>query len=73
MLKAGEIAFLARQVEYELNTGGSHSLRYIADFQYTDVRTGKVIVEDTKGFKTRDYLRKKKLMKKVHGIEIKET
>jgi hypothetical protein len=73
LLKAGKIAFLARQVEYELNVGGTHSLKYVADFQYTDAETGKVVVEDAKGMKTREYKKKKRLMKKIHGIEIKET
>jgi hypothetical protein len=73
LLKAGKIAFLARQVEYELNVGGTHSLKYVADFQYTDAETGKVVVEDCKGFLTREYKKRKRLMKKIHGIEIKET
>lgn len=72
LLKAGEIAFLARQVEYELNTEGSFSLVYVADFVYTDVRTGQSVVEDAKGFRTTEYKKKCKLMKKVHGITIKE-
>ena len=45
---------------------------YRADFVYTDVETGKTIVEDTKGFKTKDYLIKRKLMLHVHNIRIKE-
>jgi len=73
LLKAGEIGLLRLQMPYELNEGGTHSLRYIADFVYVDARTGKTIVEDTKGFKTRDYIKKRRLMKKVHGIIIFET
>ena len=73
LLKAGEIAFLARQVEYELNTDGSFSLVYVADFQYVDKHTGLVIVEDCKGYLTKEYKKKKKLMKKVHNIDIKEV
>jgi hypothetical protein len=46
---------------------------YIADFVYTDNRTGETVVEDTKGFKTKDYLIKRKLMLYVHGIKIKEV
>ena len=44
---------------------------YVADFCYT-TRDGKVVVEDTKGEKTKDYIIKRKLMLYVHGIEIKE-
>lgn len=73
LLKAGVIGMLERQVPFELNPGGQFSLRYIADFVYVDMVTGEKIVEDSKGFRTRDYKRKKRLMKKIHGISIKET
>jgi hypothetical protein len=46
---------------------------YIADFVYTDTETNTVIVEDTKGKKTKDYIIKRKLMLWIHGIRIKET
>lgn len=46
---------------------------YIADFRYFDKRTGETVVEDTKGFKTKDYTIKRKLMLHVHGIRIKEV
>ncbi len=44
---------------------------YVADFVYTE--NGKTVVEDTKGFRTADYIIKRKLMLHVHGIRIKET
>lgn len=44
---------------------------YVADFVYKDA-DGKLVVEDTKGCKTRDYIIKRKLMLQVHGIRIKE-
>jgi hypothetical protein len=44
---------------------------YIADFVYT--QDGKQVVEDSKGFRTADYIIKRKLMLHVHGIKIKET
>jgi predicted nuclease of restriction endonuclease-like RecB superfamily len=72
LLKAGKIGLLERQVPFELNPGGSHSLKYIADFVYvTD--TGEKIICDVKGFRTREYLKKKRLMLKVHGIKITEV
>lgn len=46
---------------------------YIADFVYLDMSTGRMTVEDTKGFKTKDYIIKRKLMLWVHGIRIKEV
>lgn len=72
-LKAGAIGQLQLQVPYELNEGGTHSLKYVADFVYVDALTGETVVEDTKGFKTREYLKKKRLMFKVYKIKIKET
>lgn len=44
---------------------------YKADFVYTE--NGEQVVEDTKGFKTKDYIIKRKLMLYVHGIRIKEV
>lgn len=44
---------------------------YIADFTYN--QNGKAVVEDTKGFRTADYIIKRKLMLHVHGIRIKEV
>lgn len=44
---------------------------YIADFVYTE--DGKQVVEDSKGYRTADYIIKRKLMLHVHGIKIKET
>ena len=46
---------------------------YIADFVYKDTKTGEIVVEDTKGFRTRDYIIKRKLMLYVHGIRITEV
>lgn len=44
---------------------------YIADFVYVNDK-GEKVVEDTKGFKTKDYTIKRKLMLYVHGIRIQE-
>ena len=48
------------------------SVDYVADFEYKDVETGNTIVEDTKGFKTKEYTIKRKLLLAVHSIRIKE-
>ena len=45
---------------------------YIADFTYTD-ENGDYVCEDTKGFKTKDYILKRKLMLWVHGIRVREV
>jgi hypothetical protein len=44
---------------------------YVADFVYYD--SGEMVVEDTKGMRTRDYIIKRKLMLWVHGIKIWEV
>lgn len=44
---------------------------YIADFVYTE--NGKLVVEDTKGIRTKDYIIKRKLMLYIHGIRIREV
>lgn len=44
---------------------------YYADFVYYE--NGQQVVEDSKGFRTPEYLLKRKLMLWVHGIKIKET
>ena len=87
--RAGQIADLHRQrtyllipCQYEPDTIGKRGgikrgkllereVSYIADFVYT--QDGKQIVEDTKGFKTKDYIIKRKLMLYIHGIRIKEV
>ena len=87
--KAGEITDLKRQVEFVLipdqrepdtvgKRGGikkgkiiERKCSYIADFVYNE--NGKPVVEDTKGFKTKDYIIKRKLMYCVYGVRIKEV
>ena len=53
---------------------------FIADFVYKipvdstdDVILWRTVVEDTKGFRTADYILKRKMMLYFHGIRIKET
>lgn len=72
LLKAGEIKDLQCQVEFELNEGGSHSVKYVADFVYFLTKTGEMVVEDVKGFRTVIYRKKRKLMLEQYKIEIKE-
>ena len=79
LLQADEISGLECQKEFELiprqtDENGKfleHPVKYIADFVYTD-KDGKIVVEDTKGYKTPDYIIKRKLMLKVHGIRVQE-
>lgn len=49
-------------------------LRYKADFTYfDDTKGGDFVVEDVKGFRTKDYKLKRHLMKSQLGIEVLET
>mgnify|MGYP003288485262 FL=1 len=48
------------------------AVTYIADFVYVDNATGKEVVEDAKGMRTRDYILKRKMMLYFHGIKIQE-
>lgn len=48
------------------------AVNYIADFVYKDEQ-GKTVVEDTKGFKTKEYILKRKMMLYFHGIKIIEV
>lgn len=76
--KVGEISGLECQKVFELipkqtDENGKcieRECKYIADFVY--VKDGKQVVEDTKGYKTPDYIIKRKLMLKVHGIRVVE-
>ena len=80
MPRSGLISNLREQVPFELipNQRGpdgkviERALIYKADFVYTDT-DGSTIVEDTKGFRTKEYIIKRKLMLFVHGIRIKEV
>ena len=65
--RAGEITDLELQPVFILEEGikkGKRKIRditYIADFRYKDLKTGKTVVEDIKGFKTKDFRIKQKL------------
>jgi len=73
LLKHGVIGQLRRQVPYELNEGGTHSYKYVADHVYMMADTGETIVEDVKGHLTVVYKKKRKLMKKLFNITILEV
>lgn len=85
--EAGKITELKRQMEFllippqyeDIKTGKrkkrkvvERACSYRADFVYHDEK-GELVVEDTKGFKTRDYIIKRKLMLYVYGVKISEV
>jgi hypothetical protein len=87
--QVGEITSLQRQVEftlipahYEPDTVGKRGgvkkgkiierkCSYVADFVYME--NGEMIVEDTKGIRTKDYVIKRKMMYHFYGIRIREV
>ena len=70
--RAGTISDLTLEVEYPISIGDHKICSYIADFTYL-LHGIEYVVEDSKGIKTPLYRLKKKLMKAVRGIDIKET
>jgi hypothetical protein len=76
MQKAGIISGLELQKKYEFIINGHKVCSYVADFVYTNLKTGEIIVEDVKSEVTRKnpvYRIKCKLMKAIYGISIKEV
>lgn len=87
--RAGEITNLRRQVKFvliptqrepsQIGTRGGvkkgklleRECSYIADFIYG--KNGKMVVEDVKGIRTKEYIIKRKLMLRVYGIRIREV
>lgn len=69
--RAGEIRDLRRQVEYPLTVNGMTVAVYRADFTY--LRKGELVVEDSKGFRTEVFRLKAKLMLACHGVVVSES
>ena len=76
--KGGAISELHRQVPFQWDTVYQANGReyrkvekYIADFTY--IENSKLVVHDAKGCITRVYAHKKRVMKELFGIEIRET
>lgn len=76
--RGGQIANLRRQVKFVLIPAKKGEYRnerecaYIADFVY-ETPDGKLVVEDVKGMRTKEYIVKRKLMLQKYDISIKET
>lgn len=74
-LKQKKVADLKCQVKFPIQINSVKVCSYIADFTYLDHK-GNMVVEDVKSEMTRKlpvYRLKKKLMKAVYGVEIKEV
>lgn len=78
MLQAGDISDLRLQPSFEicpaivLDGKKQRALIYRADFFYED-HLGNKIYEDVKGHRTREYILKRRLVKHLYGVEIREV
>jgi Protein of unknown function (DUF1064). len=74
MEQHGLISGLTLQPKYDLIVQSVKICRYVADFGY--IENGAVVIEDVKSKITKGlpvYRLKKKLMKALYGIDIRET
>lgn len=71
MQRVGEIAELERQIVFEFIVNEVRIGKFTADHRYLDLSTGQVVVEDVKGVLVRDVGLRLRLMKALHGIEVK--
>lgn len=76
--RAGVISNMRMQVKHQLipsqkDENGKYvrPVYYISDFEYEE--NGRTVVEDVKGFRTREYKIKKKLMLFREGITVREV
>ncbi len=79
MERAGVIRGLELQPRYPVTINGvdiryvgtNRHLTYVADFKYYDVERKEFVVEDAKGFATKDYRIKRALMAAM-GLNVRE-
>ena len=72
--RCGEIRALELQGRYELlpKNGRERAVHYVADFRYEE--NGKLVVEDVKGVRTREYILKRKMFRyRYPEIEFRES
>ena len=73
MERAGLICNLTRQTHWPLIVNGVAVGEYTDDFNYTSLETGEFVVEDVKGYRTRDYALRKALLWALHGVRVREV
>ena len=76
--RRGEIQNLRCQVSFDIDVNGEHCCKYVADFVYTKEyrrplggHVQESVVEDVKGMATAMFKLKAKLMRAVHGIDVR--
>jgi len=76
LVRIGEITQLETHPRYDLIVCGTFCGFYKGDFRYIVVSTGETILEDVKSkvtAKLSTYRLKKRIVKALYGIEIKEV
>lgn len=75
--RAGSIRHLELQKRFSLLVAGEKVATYIADFVYEEIICNgyefQEVVEDCKGFRTREYKLKKKIFEAMYNTRIRET
>lgn len=73
--RSGKIRNLRTQYVFPVVIDGVRVCDYLADFVYDELQAGTWVrvIEDAKGYRNETYRIKKKLMRAVHGIIIRET
>ncbi len=71
--RAGKIHSLSLQPVFKLTINDQTIGKYIADFKYYDCEREQWVIEDVKGMRTGVYRLKKKLVKALHNIDIREV
>lgn len=71
--RAGEISNLVTQPRYPIEVNGRKVCTYVADFDYIDKKTQRLITEDVKGAKTQLYTLKRKLFEACYRRPVTEV
>jgi len=66
--KAGAIKDLKFQVPYQLSK--KPNIKIKIDFVYTEVESGRLIHEDTKGMETREFRVKRAWLQEKYGVQV---
>lgn len=66
-----KILDLKRQVAYPIFINGILICKWLADFTFYE--DGKLVIEDAKGFRTKEYKLKKKMVEAFYTVTIKEV
>lgn len=74
--RLGEIRHLRRQTVWPLRVNGMVIGTWRSDFDFDERQpdgSWLFVVQDSKGYATREYKRTRKLIKAIYGFEIRET